>query len=173
MAARGAVVTGLDLATASLNVAKLHLHESGLNVVYQCIAVETLAQQQPASFDGVCCMEMLEHVPDPASVVQACFDLVKPNGLVFFSTLNKNPKAYCLAIVGAEYLLGLLPKGTHDYQKFITPAQLARWARQAGFELQAMKGMGYNPFTQKYRLNSDVSVNYLLQVKRPRCRVSS
>lgn len=166
MAKKGATVTGIDMSEAPLNVAKLHLHESQLDIDYQRIPVEELAAKQPASFDSVCCMEMLEHVPDPASVIQACFDLVKPNGHVFFSTINKNPKAYLFAIIGAEYVLKLLPKGTHEYNKFITPAQLARWARQAGFTLKQMRGMGYNPFTQHYSLNDDVSVNYLVHVQR-------
>jgi len=166
MATIGATVTGIDMSEAPLQVAKLHLHESNLQINYQQITVEALAAQQPASFDCVCCMEMLEHVPDPASVIQACFDLVKPQGQVFFSTINKNPKAYLFAIVGAEYLLNLLPKGTHDYEKFITPAQLSRWAQQAGFTLKQMRGMSYHPLTQHYTLNDDVSVNYLLHVQR-------
>ena len=166
MAAKGAEVTGIDMSEAPLQVAKLHQHESKLDIDYQQITAEQLAQQQPASFDAVCCMEMLEHVPDPSAIIQACYDLVKPDGQVFFSTINRNPKAYLYAIVGAEYLLNLLPKGTHDFSKFITPAELSRWARQAGFELKQMQGMTYNPLTQHYALNEDVSVNYLLHVQR-------
>lgn len=162
MAAQGADVMGIDLSEAPLSVAKLHLFESGLKVKYQLISAEVLAQQQPNSFDVVTCLEMLEHVPVPASIVAACQQLVKPNGHVFFSTINRNPKAYTFAIIGAEYLLRMLPKGTHDYAKFIRPAELAEWCRAAGLEWQHITGMHYNLFNQQYHLGSDVSVNYLV-----------
>ena len=168
MAAIGAQVTGIDMAEASLQVAKLHLLESGQQVDYQQIPVEQLAAENPASFDVVTCLEMLEHVPDPAAIVQACHDLVKPDGYVFFSTINRNPKSYLLAIIGAEYLLHLLPKGTHDYAKFIRPSELARWSRNAGLQAIQQTGIRYNPFTQSYRLHSkDLDVNYLMATQRP------
>lgn len=167
MARRGATVTGIDLAQAPLNVARLHLHESGLEVDYREIAVEDLAAEQPASFDVVTCLEMLEHVPDPASVVQACQKLVKPGGPVFFATINRNPKSYLFAIIGAEYLLRLLPKGTHQYEKFIRPAELGGWCRQAGLEPREITGMSYNPLSDTYWLGRDVGVNYLLTAWRP------
>ena len=159
---KGAEVVGIDLGEKALSVAKLHQLESGAKVDYQYIAVERLAAQQPASFDVVTCMEMLEHVPDPASIVVACARLVKPGGSVFFSTINRNPKAYLFAVIGAEYLLNLLPKGTHDYAKFIKPSELSSWARQADLDVTAMRGMSYNPITQHYSLGDDVSVNYML-----------
>lgn len=159
---KGADVTGIDLGEKALGVAKLHQLESGAKVDYQCIAVEALAEQQPESFDIVTCMEMLEHVPDPASVVNACARLVKPGGSVFFSTLNRNLKSYLFAVLGAEYVLNLLPKGTHDYAKFIKPAELSGWARASGLNVSALKGMSYQPITQRYFLNDDVSVNYLI-----------
>ena len=162
MAARGASVTGIDLAEKSLGVARLHLLESGLDVDYQQISAEELAKERPASFDLVTCLEMLEHVPDPASVVRAAARLVKPGGKVFFSTLNRNPKSYLFAIVGAEYLLRLLPKGTHDFSRFITPSELSRYCREAGLEPLAPVGLSYNPLTRHYSLSKDVSVNYLL-----------
>ncbi len=164
MAQRGANVTGIDMGEAPLSVAKLHLYESGLKIDYQCTTVEQLAA--PAHFDVVTCMEMLEHVPEPASVVTACYRLVKPGGLVFFSTLNRNPKSYLFAIIGAEYLLHLLPQGTHDYAKFIRPAELAQWIRSAGGDIKNISGMTYNPLTKHYALGQDVSVNYLLQTQR-------
>lgn len=168
MAQRGATVTGIDLGEAPLNVAKLHALESGVSVDYQRIAVETLAQQQPASFDVVTCLEMLEHVPDPASVVRACFTLVKPGGMVFFSTINRNPKSYLFAIIGAEYVLRMLPAGTHDYDKFIKPSELAGWCRAAQLDVMHMTGMTYNPISKHYKLDdSDVSVNYLMATQRP------
>lgn len=167
MAAIGARVTGIDMAEASLEVAKLHLLESGEEVDYQQIPVEQLAEQRPTSFDVVTCMELLEHVPDPASIIQACTELVKPGGHVFFSTINRNPKAYLFAIVGAEYLLQMLPKGTHDYAKFIRPSELSAWARQAGLDIHDVVGLTYNPLTQVYRLNpNDVDVNYLVSAQR-------
>ena len=166
MAARGAQVTGIDLSEKPLGVARLHLLESGRQVDYRLISVEALAEEMPGSFDAVTCLEMLEHVPDPSSVVTACAKLVKPGGQVFFSTLNRNPKAYLLAVIGAEYLLKLLPKGTHDYAKFIKPSELSRWAKLATLEPEEMIGMSYNPLTQKYSLNQDTSVNYLMRATR-------
>jgi len=166
MAQRGANVAGIDMGEAPLNVAKLHLHESGLKIDYQCTTVEQLAVEHPAHFDVVTCMEMLEHVPEPASVVTACHRLVKPDGFVFFSTINRNPKSYLFAIIGAEYILQLLPQGTHDYAKFIRPAELARWIRSAGGDIKNISGMSYNPFTKHYALGRDVSVNYLIQTQR-------
>jgi len=160
---KGADVTGIDLGEKSLNVAKLHQLESGAKVDYRLVSVEQLAEEVPASYDVVTCLEMLEHVPDPASIVAACAKLVKPNGSVFFSTINRNPKAYLLAVIGAEYLLNMLPKGTHDYAKFIKPSELALMMRSADLNLQASAGMTYNPLTQVYALGNDVSVNYLVQ----------
>jgi 2-polyprenyl-6-hydroxyphenyl methylase/3-demethylubiquinone-9 3-methyltransferase len=161
MAARGAQVTGIDMGEAPLTVARLHQHESGVQVDYQRITAEEMATRHPQAFEAVTCLEMLEHVPDPASVIQACADLVKPGGDVFFSTINRNPKAYMLAILGAEYLLRMLPRGTHDYRKFIRPSEMERWARAAGLQLQDLTGMTYNPLTGEYRLGNDVDVNYL------------
>ena len=163
MAQRGAKVMGIDLGEKVLNVAKLHSLESGVAVNYQLISAEMLAAQQPESFDVVTCLEMLEHVPDPASVIAACAALVKPGGTVFFSTINRNPKAYLFAVIGAEYVLNMLPKGTHDYAKFIKPSELASMARAAGLDVAAQTGMSYNPITQHYWLGNDVSVNYLLK----------
>lgn len=161
MAKSGATVTGIDMAEKSLQVAELHALEAGVAVSYQCIAVEALAETQPASFDVVTCMEMLEHVPDPASVVRACAALVKPGGHLFFSTLNRNAKAYLMAVIGAEYVLNLLPKGTHDYSKFIKPSELAGWLRANGLELQSQTGISYHPIRKQYALSVDTSVNYL------------
>jgi 2-polyprenyl-6-hydroxyphenyl methylase/3-demethylubiquinone-9 3-methyltransferase len=166
MARLGAEVTGIDLADKPLKVAQLHALDAGISVDYQAIAAEDLAQMAPASFDVVTCMEMLEHVPDPASTVQACATLVKPGGRVFFSTLNRNPKSYLFAIIGAEYVLRLLPRGTHDYQKFIKPSELARYVREAGLESEQLIGMGYNPFTQVYKLGTDTDVNYLMACRK-------
>lgn len=163
MAAAGADVTGIDMGEAPLQVARLHLLESGLEVNYERIPVERLAEEQPGSYDIVTCMEMLEHVPDPSSVVRACAQLTKPDGNLFFSTLNRNPKSYLFAIIGAEYLLRLLPKGTHDYSKFIRPSELDRWIREAGLSTSDMTGLIYNPLTGHYRLNPrDVDVNYMV-----------
>jgi len=163
MAARGADVLGIDLSTKPLRVAQLHAMEAGQERLrYREVAVEALAAEVPASFDVVTCMEMLEHVPEPASVVQACARLVKPGGWVFFSTLNRNAKAFAQAIVGAEHLLKLLPKGTHEYSRFIRPSELARWCRDAGLSNRGFKGMQYNPVTGRYWLSDDTSVNYLL-----------
>lgn len=166
MATRGAIVTGIDLSEKPLGVAKLHLLESGQKVDYRKIAVEALADEMPGAFDAVTCLEMLEHVPNPSSVVSACASLVKPGGQVFFSTLNRNPKSYLLAVVGAEYVLQMLPKGTHDYAKFIKPSELARWNKQAGLEPEELIGMTYNPFSKQYSLGQDTSVNYLLRAIR-------
>lgn len=163
MASRGASVTGIDLGEKALKVARLHQLESGAAVAYEHVAVEALAERQPESFDVVTCMEMLEHVPDPASVVAACAKLVRPGGKVFFSTINRNPKSYLFAVIGAEYVLNMLPKGTHEYQKFIKPSELSAWCREAGLDVNDLTGMTYNPFTQVYTLNQDVSVNYIVQ----------
>ena len=162
MAEKGAKVTGIDLGEKALKVAQLHSLDSGVTLDYQLIAVEQLAEQQPASFDVVTCLEMLEHVPDPASVVVACAKLVKPGGHVFFSTINRNPKAYLFAVIGAEYVLNMLPRGTHDYAKFIKPSELASWMRSADLSLVGQTGMSYNPITMHYWLDSDVSVNYMM-----------
>jgi 2-polyprenyl-6-hydroxyphenyl methylase/3-demethylubiquinone-9 3-methyltransferase len=162
MAEKGAIVTGIDLGEKALKVAQLHSLESGAKVNYQLLAVEELAENQPSSFDVVTCLEMLEHVPDPSSVIAACAKLVKPNGHVFFSTINRNPKSYLFAVIGAEYLLNMLPRGTHDYAKFIKPSELASWARLAGLSLEHQIGMSYNPISQTYRLGADISVNYLV-----------
>ena len=167
MARRGADVTGIDLATKALRVAQLHALETQTpHVNYREISVESLAEEQPASFDVVTCMEMLEHVPDPGSVVRACAELVKPGGWVFFSTIHRSAKAFALAIVGAEYLLNMLPRGTHEYAKMIRPSELARSCRQSGLTVQNTKGLGYNPVTRRYSLNSDTSVNYLFATQR-------
>ncbi|MCU6498775.1 bifunctional 2-polyprenyl-6-hydroxyphenol methylase/3-demethylubiquinol 3-O-methyltransferase UbiG [Rugamonas sp. A1-17] len=167
MARKGATVTGIDLSEKALKVADLHSLESGVAVRYKLIAAEEMAAQEAGQFDVVTCMEMLEHVPDPSAIVRAAATLVKPGGHVFFSTLNRNPKAYLFAILGAEYLLRMLPKGTHDYDKFITPAELAQYVRSAGLDVQGFKGMGYNPLTKIYSLNDDTSVNYLVATTRP------
>jgi 2-polyprenyl-6-hydroxyphenyl methylase/3-demethylubiquinone-9 3-methyltransferase len=167
MARKGAEVTGIDLSEKALKVADLHSLESGVQVRYELVSAEELAAREPARYDVVTCMEMLEHVPDPAAVVQACSTLVKPGGRVFFSTINRNPKSYLFAVVGAEYVLRLLPKGTHDYAKFIKPAELAQYIRNAGLTLDTLKGMGYNPLTKIYSLNSDTDVNYLAACTRP------
>ena len=161
LARAGARVTGIDMGEAPLSVARLHLLESGLAVDYRRSTAEELAKSEPASFDVLACLEMLEHVPDPASVIAACADLVRPGGKVFFSTINRNPKSYLFAIIGAEYLLHLLPKGTHDYRKFIRPSELERWARNRGLQIEDITGMTYNPLTGTYRLGDDVDVNYL------------
>ena len=166
MAEKGADVVAIDLGEKALKVAKLHQLESGSKVDYQLIAVETLASQQPASFDVVTCMEMLEHVPDPAAIIDACAKLVKPGGSVFFSTINRNPKAYLFAVIGAEYVLNMLPKGTHEYEKFIKPSELSAWARNSDLTVNELKGMSYNPLTQHYSLGSDISVNYLIQTSK-------
>jgi 2-polyprenyl-6-hydroxyphenyl methylase/3-demethylubiquinone-9 3-methyltransferase len=168
MARRANHVTGIDLAARPLGVARLHALESGVeNIEYREIAAEALAAEAPGHFDVVTCMEMLEHVPDPSSVVRACATLVRPGGWVFFSTLNRNPKSFLFAIIGAEYVLGLLPKGTHEYARFIRPSELARWTRESGLTLEGSKGMEYNPLTRRYKLSGDTSVNYLFACRRP------
>lgn len=166
MAEKGAIVTGIDLSEPALNVAKLHQHQSGLQIDYQLISAEEMAGLKPAQYDVVTCLEMLEHVPDPVSVIKACATLVKPGGDVFFSTLNRNMKSYLFAILGAEYFLRLIPKNTHDFAKFIRPSELDAWARQAGLSVVAMTGLGYHPISKRYFLSEDVSVNYLVHAKR-------
>ena len=167
MARKGAQVMGIDLAGKALRVAQLHALEAQTpNVEYREVAVEALAAEQPGSFDAITCMEMLEHVPDPGSVVRACSQLVKPGGWVFFSTINRNPKSFLFAIVGAEYLLNLLPRGTHEYLKFIRPSELAGYARAAGLELVHTRGMEYNPLTRRYWLSGDTGVNYMFATRR-------
>ncbi len=167
MARKGAQVTGIDLSTKALKVAQLHALEAGTaNVRYREVSAESLAAEAPASFDVVTCMEMLEHVPDPSSVVKACSQLVKPGGWVFFSTINRNPKSFLFAIVGAEYVLQLLPKGTHEYAKMIKPSELASYCREADLELMQTRGMEYNPLTRRYWLSGDTSVNYLLATRK-------
>jgi len=168
MARRGAQVLGIDLATKPLRVAQLHALEAQTpNVDYREVSAEDLAREQPGQYDVVTCMEMLEHVPDPGAIVQACSELVKPGGWVFFSTLNRNAKSFMFAIVGAEYLLNLLPKGTHSYDRLIRPSELARYCRDSGLELRQTRGMEYNPLTQRYWLSADTSVNYLLATRKP------
>lgn len=167
MAHRGAVMTAIDLGEAPLEVARQHARRSAVEVDYRCISVEDMAAAHAGEFDVVTCLEMLEHVPDPASVVRACMQLVKPGGQVFFSTINRNPKAYALAIIGAEYVLGMMPKGTHDYDRFIRPSELAGWCREAGLEVCEQSGMTYQPLTRRFRLSPrDVSVNYLMHCRR-------
>ena len=167
MALHAEHVTGIDLAGKALGVARLHALESGVeNLEYLEIAAEALAEQRPAAFDVVTCMEMLEHVPEPASVVRACAALVRPGGWVFFSTLNRNPKSFLLGIVAAEHVLRLLPRGTHEYARFIRPSELARWCREAGLALESSRGIEYNPLTRRFRLTDDTSVNYLLACRR-------
>lgn len=168
MARKGAVVTGIDLSSKALRVAQLHALEAHTpNVNYQEISAEALATEQPGSYDVVTCMEMLEHVPDPSSVVQACSTLVRPGGWVFFSTLNRNSMAFLQAIVGAEYLLGLLPRGTHEYVKMIKPSELALFCRRAGLTLHSSRGLSYNPLTRRYAMNSNTQVNYLVATRKP------
>lgn len=168
MARKGALVLGIDLASKALKVAQLHALEAQTpHVTYREVSAEALAAEQPGSFDVITCMEMLEHVPDPASIVQACADLVKPGGWVFFSTINRNPKSFLFAIVGAEYVLNMLPRGTHEYAKFIRPSELARFAREAGLALQTTRGLEYNPLTKRYWLSDDTSVNYMFAMQKP------
>ena len=167
MARCGATVTGIDMGKAPLSVARLHAIESDLDIDYQQITAEDMAQQKPAEFDVITCMEMLEHVPDPASVINACFNLLKPGGSVYFSTINRNPKSYLFAIVGAEYLMKMLPRGTHDFAKFIKPSELDEWARSAGLQLVNLKGISYNPFTSLFTQSQDVDVNYMVHYRRP------
>jgi 2-polyprenyl-6-hydroxyphenyl methylase / 3-demethylubiquinone-9 3-methyltransferase len=167
IAKKGANVKGIDLSEKALKVAELHSLESEVQVSYELIAAEALAAREAGQYDVVTCMEMLEHVPDPSAIVQACATLVKPGGRLFFSTLNRNPKSYLFAIIGAEYMLRLLPRGTHDYAKFIKPAELSQFARNANLEVQALKGMTYNPLTKIYSLNHDTDVNYLMACIKP------
>ncbi len=167
MATRGATVTGIDLTVKLLKVAELHSLESGVEVTYRESTAEAWATEHAGQYDVVTCMEMLEHVPDPASVVRAVASLVKPGGRVFFSTINRNPKSFMFAVVGVEYVLKMLPKGTHEYAKFIRPAELARWAREAGLEVGEMCGLGYNPLTQVFSLTRDTDVNYLMACRKP------
>ena len=167
MALRGAKVKGIDLATAGLSVARLHAQQSAANVEYEEISAEALAEREPASYDIVTCLEMLEHVPQPDKIIAACAKLVKPGGDLFFSTINRNPKSYLFAIVGAEYVLNLLPKGTHEYAKFIKPAELDGWIRTAGLDNQDLIGMSYNPLSGNYWLGKDVTVNYMMHAHRP------
>ncbi|MCP5269394.1 MAG: bifunctional 2-polyprenyl-6-hydroxyphenol methylase/3-demethylubiquinol 3-O-methyltransferase UbiG [Zoogloeaceae bacterium] len=166
MATRGATVTGIDLSEKALGVARLHLLESGHSVDYRLLSAEELAEQEAGHYDVVTCMEMLEHVPNPASTIASCAALVKPGGHVFFSTINRNPKAYLLAVIGAEYILKMLPKGTHDYAKFIKPSEMARWAKSVGLELDEVIGMTYNPLSKRYSLGRDTDVNYLVHTTR-------
>jgi 2-polyprenyl-6-hydroxyphenyl methylase/3-demethylubiquinone-9 3-methyltransferase len=167
MAQRGAKVTGIDMGEAPLSVASLHLHESGLDIDYQKSTAEDFAELYPEQYDIVTCLEMLEHVPDPGSVISACAKLVKPGGQLFFSTINRNPKSYLFAVIGAEHLLRMLPKGTHDYDKFIKPSELAACLRKAQLEMHNISGMTFNPITKNYRIGKDVDVNYLVHASRP------
>lgn len=167
MARCGAIVTGTDMGKAPLSVARLHAMENDLDIDYQQITAEELARQKPGEYDVLSCMEMLEHVPDPASIISACATLLKPGGSVYFSTINRNPKSYLFAIVGAEYVMRMLPRGTHDYAKFIRPSELDTWARAAGLELVNLKGVSYNPLTGLFSQSRDVDVNYMVHYRRP------
>lgn len=167
LAAAGADATGIDLAAPSIDVARRHAAAAGLKVDYHCVATEAFAREAAGRFELVCCLEMLEHVPDPAAVVSACATLAAPGATLVFSTLNRNPKAFALAIVGAEYLLRLIPRGTHDFAQFIRPSELAEWVRTAGLEVVGLRGLHYNPLLKTARLNDDVSVNYFLHAQKP------
>jgi len=167
MAQRGARVTGIDMGEAPLAVARLHQAQSGVSVDYRQSTAEEIAAAEPGSYDVVTCLEMLEHVPDPGSVIKACFTLLKPGGKAFFSTINRNPKSYLFAIVGAEYVLQLLPRGTHEYSKFIRPSELSQWIRDAGLSMHDIIGMTYNPLTKRYKLGKDVDVNYMVYTSKP------
>ena len=167
MSRRGATVTGIDMGEAPLSVAKLHKLESGVEVEYIHSTAEAMAEKNAGAYDIVTCLEMLEHVPDPASVIKSCYELVKPGGHVFFSTINRSPKSYAFAIIGAEYILKLLPKGTHDYRKLIRPSEMSSWARKAGLNVKDLTGMTYNPFTKHYKLGRNVDVNYLMHTHKP------
>jgi len=169
MAAAGAAVTGIDMAEGPLAVARLHRLESGIEVDYRESTAEALAEAEPGAYDVVTCLEMLEHVPDPSQVVRSCAELVRPGGHIFFSTINRSPKSFLFAIVGAEYVLRLLPRGTHEYEKFIRPSELETWSRQAGLELRSSIGMHYNPLTKEYSLGPNLDVNYLMYFQRPEC----
>ncbi len=166
MARKGAEVTGIDLSDKAIGVARLHLLESGQQVEYRKVSAESFAEEMPGRFDVVTCLELLEHVPNPASTINACAKLAKPGGSIFFSTINRNAKAYMLAVVGAEYILGMLPKGTHDYSKFIKPSEMSRWAKQAGLEPEQLIGMHYNPITRTYSLGGNSDVNYLMRTRK-------
>lgn len=166
LAKSGAIATGIDMGEMPLQIAKLHALEAELNIDYEQITAEEKAEQAAEQFDVVTCMEMLEHVPDPASIIKACADLVKPGGDVFFSTLNRHPKAYLVAVLGAEYVMKMLPKGTHDYQRFIKPSEMATWCRQVGLEVVDITGLNYNPLTKSFKLGDDVKVNYLMHCRR-------
>lgn len=168
LARSGANVSGIDMGEAPLAVARIHAAESGLDIQYEQITAEAIAAREPESFDVVCCLEMLEHVPDPASVVQSCANLVKPGGQLFFSTINRNPKSFLFAVVGAEYVLNLLPKGTHEYKKFIRPSELTRWCRKANLLVEELMGVTYNPISKEFKLNpNDVAINYMIRAKKP------
>lgn len=167
LAQAGAQASGIDLAEDSIAVAQQHAQDNGLQIDYQICPVEQLAEQQPASFDSITCMEMLEHVPDPAAIVTACSQLLKPGGSLYLSTINRNPKSFALAIVGAEHILNLIPKGTHHYEKFIKPSELGRWCRQAGLTVGTVQGMTYNPINKTHKLSRDVDVNYLMRATKP------
>ncbi len=166
MVQRGAIVSGIDMSQPSIEVAKLHLYESNFDVDYQRSTAEAFAELHPHCFDVVTCMELLEHVPDPASVIRACAKLVKPGGHLFFSTVNRNPKAYLFAIIGAEYLLKMLPKGTHDFAKFIRPSELSAWAREAGLSTHDISGLSYNPLNKHYSVGNDIDVNYMMHMQQ-------
>mgnify|MGYP006149913875 CR=1 FL=1 len=165
LAAEGAIITGIDMAEKPLQVAKLHRHKSGLDIDYQLTTIEDYAEKHAGEFDVITCLEMLEHVPDPSSIVKTCRKLLKPSGDLYLSTINRNAKAYLFAVVGAEYILNLLARGTHDYEKFIKPSELAKWLRESGLTLQDLKGMTYNPITKIYKLSQDTSVNYVLHAR--------
>ena len=167
MAMRGATVTGIDLGEANINAAQIHAEQTGQNIDFACVSVEAFAEAHAGEFDVVTCMEMLEHVPDPQSIIDACFKLLKPNGVLVLSTINRNPKSYLFAVIGAEYILRLLPRGTHDYEKFITPAELDRFAERAGCKRQDLIGLHYNPIIKHYWLAQNVDVNYMMAVYKP------
>lgn len=168
LARSGANVSGIDMGEAPLAVARIHAAESGLDIHYEQITAESIAAREPQNFDVVCCLEMLEHVPDPASVVQSCANLAKPGGQLYFSTINRNPKSFLFAVVGAEYVLNLLPKGTHEYKKFIRPSELTRWCRQANLMVEELIGVTYNPISKEFKLNAkDVAINYMIRARKP------
>lgn len=166
LAKNGAKVTGIDMGEMPLDIAKLHAMEAGLDIHYEQSTAETMAAKHAGEFDAVTCLEMLEHVPDPAAIIQACADLVKPGGDIFFSTLNRHPKAYLLAVIGAEYVMNMLPKGTHDYKRFIRPAEMASWCRQAGLQVKDITGISYNPLSRQFSLGDDIKVNYIVHCRK-------